>query len=657
MRENKTKTTKTVKVILPVLLGVFCSNLVFFNLVGIFNLSGIFNLTGTTDNVSALEYQNSTDIEFTFNPTVSVTVSGDLVINDLTPGTYSDSNIVTVTAGTNTPHGFTLMATAGTNATSSTTGTKLVNTENSNYAFDNLTSNKADLASFSDSTWGYSYSVDNGTTWISGDNDSAVAGYNGLPQDTNTDASARGNGGVTLASTNTNASSEIKFKIGAKAATSQPSGTYQNVVNFYAVANAGPTDPCAGANAYLYCNVKSLVKTSNGEPMTQTATDLLTTITTPTSTDHTQDTSNSGVYLYDATEFGDASDVDEGYDIYYYRGVLENSVGSYGSDGSAATYPNYVILDADGTKTTADTCWRIVRTTGSGGVKMIYNGTWTGSTCANSTTNANAITSGSSDGTSAFSGTSSTYRQIVRVGYTYNSTYATNSASTTTIANVFGTDETPNTNNANSDIKTYIEGWFPAISSYEGILEPSAGYCSDRTVYNNTSPYTLQSENTNITTYGTSGLDTLRFGSNIRNYYALSDNNGRKITLNCARDTVDLYTTASATGGNKQLSEPVALLTADEVSLAGSGSSSTTAGSVYNANSFLRSGSVFWLLSPYSRGSGGNAVVYYLNSNGYLNNISVNYAYGVRPAISLEVGTTAASGTGTATDPWVVTAP
>ena len=100
---------------------------------------------------------------------------------------------------------------------------------------------------------------------------------------------------------------------------------------------------------------------------------------------------------------------------------------------------------------------------------------------------------------------------------------------------------------------------------------------------------------------------------------------------------------------------PVALLTADEVSLAFIGWDNSF--SAYNANSYLRSGSHFWLLSPNYRYSGGYAYGFYLHSNGNLFNGIVGNANGVRPAISLTSGTAIASGSGTATDPWVVTAP
>ncbi|MBP5512811.1 InlB B-repeat-containing protein [Candidatus Saccharibacteria bacterium] len=385
----------------------------------------------------------------------------------------------------------------------------------------------------------------------------------------------------------------------------------------------------------------------------QTAADLQVNITAPTSSDPSIDTSNSGVYEYDPSVFGVASDASNDYKIFYYRGILDSTftnTNNYGSSGDGAYYPNYVILDADGTKDTSDTCWRIVRTTGSGGIKMIYNGKWTGSTCANARSSAQAAA------TSVFNGGSSAYQQIVRVGYTYNGNYATDNASTETIANVLGSDSNISANNTDSAIKDYVEdAWFSNIGSFESKLETSAGYCNDRTVYNDISPYTLQSESTNIVTYGTSDMAILRFGANVRNFSPLSDNGNRTITLNCTRNTVDLYTVQGSTDGNGQMSKPIALLTADEASFAGSGSSTATQGSVYNASSFLRSGSGFWLLSPYDRGSNGMSHGCSLGMNGYLGHGVPTSTNGVRPVISLVHRATATSGSGTAADPWVVT--
>ena len=124
-------------------------------------------------------------------------------------------------------------------------------------------------------------------------------------------------------------------------------------------------------------------------------------------------------------------------------------------------------------------------------------------------------------------------------------------------------------------------------------------------------------------------------------------------TLGCPRGEVDLYHyVANSTGVSNELKYPVAFLTADEVALAGSGRSSST--TPYSGQSYLRSGSDFWLLSPVSRSLYGDAYGFYLNSSGVLSNWYVYNSYGVRPAISLNPGTLVTGGTGTATNPWTV---
>ena len=216
----------------------------------------LLNQTSFTNLTSALTYQNSVDVKFTINPTLSINLSAnDLIINNLTPGSSSDSNIITVDVATNAGFGYYMSATAGT----STTNTNLTNNTNSGSIFTNLASNAATLGAFPDNYWGYSYSTDNGSTWISGSQGSTAAGYNGLPLDNDDDGAT----GVILASTNslTNAGS-VKFKIGAKAATTQASGTYTNTINFYAVANPEPPLNPVPCNPGKICyNVNSLTTT------------------------------------------------------------------------------------------------------------------------------------------------------------------------------------------------------------------------------------------------------------------------------------------------------------------------------------------------------------------------------------------------------------
>jgi hypothetical protein len=237
----------------------------------------------------------------------------------------------------------------------------------------------------------------------------------------------------------------------------------------------------------------------------------------------------------------------------------------------------------------------------------------------------------------------------------YNSSYANNSTTSRQAGVLFGTNSSFSGNTASSDIKTAIDNWYTSnlSTTYGSHLEPSAGFCGDRTVYNTSN--TIQAETTKIAQYSTS-TTVFYFGARTRNMTT-----AQNPSLTCAkygsvdRSTVDLYTTSSAPNGNKMLTNPIALITADEASFAGSGSNTATNGSSYHANSFLNSGSYFWLLSPRERFSNGYSYMFTLNEGGYIGGQYGYYTWGVRPAISLTQGTKISSGSGTATDPWEVT--
>ena len=221
------------------------------------------------EEASALTYQSSYNVGFEFNPTISIALSGDLIISNLSPGSTSDSNIINVAINTNAPQGYVLTVTAGT----SSTNTNLVNTGNSNYAFTSLATNATvtDWTNASDYTWGYSYSEDNGATWISGkgNNNTNILGYSGLPLDNNDD----GETGKTLISTTLPSDNRtLKFKIGAKASASQASGTYANSINFYAVANPIPSLTPISCPAGKICYNANSLTTVQGEMGQQTPT-------------------------------------------------------------------------------------------------------------------------------------------------------------------------------------------------------------------------------------------------------------------------------------------------------------------------------------------------------------------------------------------------
>ena len=189
------------------------------------------------DNASAESYESGVGVSFTLNPSISVTVSGDLAIANLTPGDYKDSNNITVTASSNSIAGYSLSSTVGSSTNTSTELRKDgVDTTNK---FSSITTNKASLSNFDDSTntWGYSYSTDSGSTWISGDiTGTTNTGYNGLPLYTSSSS-------IKLINSTTSGSSSVLFKIGARTTTNQIAGEYTNVINFIGVANPNPAVP------------------------------------------------------------------------------------------------------------------------------------------------------------------------------------------------------------------------------------------------------------------------------------------------------------------------------------------------------------------------------------------------------------------------------
>ncbi len=217
----------------------------------LFGFMAINNGCINDNNVSALSYQTSTNIGFTFLSTLNVSLSNDnLIINNLVPGGGAvDSNTITINVSTNIAEGYNVYATVGSDSSSNNSNNdnnnnnttnsngyntaNLVSTVDNNYVFTPLSSNISELANFTNNTWGYSYSLDSGTTWISGDYNNTSTGYNGLPLYTNT--------GIKLAEKADSTNSTVNFKIAARASNTQPSGEYTNVINFTAVSNTIPT--------------------------------------------------------------------------------------------------------------------------------------------------------------------------------------------------------------------------------------------------------------------------------------------------------------------------------------------------------------------------------------------------------------------------------
>ena len=296
--------------------------------------------------------------------------------------------------------------------------------------------------------------------------------------------------------------------------------------------------------------------------------------------------STNGIYM--------TTDTDSGNPVYYYRGNVDNRV----------IFANF--------------CWRIVRTTETGGVKLIYDGVPSNGQCNNTGDN-------STIGSSKFN---ESYNDNAYVGYMFGTAGSSTYAST-------------HANTNDSTIKGVIDTWYhDNMTSYTSQLE-DAVWCNDRSIVTdlansnggNYSSYTTLGYGTNKTLYG----PTSRVGYNVSNPTP---------TLKCAQDN-DKFT-VNASNGNGALTYPVGLITADEMAYAG-GVSGTS-----NRSFYLYTGKYYWALSPYYFYYSG-ALEFYLDSTGSLNLNYVHYSYGVRPSVSLQPGIAmTGGGSGTAADPFVI---
>ena len=252
--------------------------------------------------------------------------------------------------------------------------------------------------------------------------------------------------------------------------------------------------------------------------------------------------------------------------------------------------------------------WRIIRVNGDNTVRMIYSGT---------------TSSHTGEGTQLWpSDFNSSNDSPKYVGYMYGD-------SDTTESEAF-------TNKNDSTIKEYIDNWYKNnLSSYSSLIADEA-FCNDRTLASG-STYSTSSE--------------FEYAANEIPYIPYTNKRPQLTCPNLARDG---FTTTTASIGNKALTYPVGLITADEISLAG--------GVWFKNNNsyYLNTGQWYWTLSPSYWGSA-PAYAYMFNvcSSGGLKQKSVrdydiSVLSGVRPVVSLKTSTLVTKGTGTETDPYVV---
>ena len=255
--------------------------------------------------------------------------------------------------------------------------------------------------------------------------------------------------------------------------------------------------------------------------------------------------------------------------------------------------------------------WRIIRINSNGSIRMIYDGT-----------SAHANGESSADrqyGTSKFN---SAHNNNMYVGYMY----------TEGEAHGIGTS---------SVIKTNADKFYTdKLSNYVSKLDTYMGFCGDRSNLNQQS-----------------GVGTGKVTTYNKGYLRVEES---APTLTC-ENASDYFTVASASSGNKKLSYPIGLITADEVMLAGH------AGGVFdgsyshmktNNGSYIVTGNTFWTMTPaggynpfgYS-GWGTNVFTAY--GSGDFDDNGADDTYGLRPVINLKSDVTI-TGTGTMTDPYLV---
>ena len=316
---------------------------------------------------------------------------------------------------------------------------------------------------------------------------------------------------------------------------------------------------------------------------------------------------------------------------YYFRGAVTNNFVEY-----------------------ANMCWRIVRVTGDGAIKMVlynYNGLTSTNNTPSSSTPCNVTGDDYAfaryEGDTYISAFNSSYNDNAYVGFMYGTAGASSYAAA-------------HANTNPSIILTNLNKWYTNVLSKQANFSDNqltdTIWCNDKSVVTDTTfnpgSWPLGKN------YG--------YGSNI-NYYSATkrlvqasswSKGGTGPSLICPNDNnggkLSKFTVSDTTNGNGALSgyAKVGLLTADEIAFAGGayGTSNSTYYIKGNTNS-----SYWWALSPFDF-SGYAQVWFVIGVDGDLDFGNVNYYRGVRPSLALVASTKIISGSGTASNPYKIVA-
>ena len=286
---------------------------------------------------------------------------------------------------------------------------------------------------------------------------------------------------------------------------------------------------------------------------------------------------------------------------YYFRGSVKN---------------NYVEF--------ANKCWRIVRVSGDGSVKLILHND-------NTTKVANPCDSANNSDSAAFARYS---------GTTYESAFNENDDDNAYLGFKYGTPgsntyEATHANTNKSTILTNLEAWYGKnnLKNYEKVIADTV-WCNDKTNVTDTSydPWSITPNGLgyakNVTYYGATQRLVGTSGSA----------GGTGPSLKC-------------NGELSKINSKVGLITADELALAGYAYAKNNTTTTYLQEN--ATDTYWWSLSPNYFGGDYADVWYVYGSYGGFGNNHVNYTNGVRPSISLK-STTNVTGNGTSDKPYKV---
>ena len=284
---------------------------------------------------------------------------------------------------------------------------------------------------------------------------------------------------------------------------------------------------------------------------------------------------------------------------YYFRGAVKN---------------NYVEF--------ANKCWRIVRISGDGSVKLILhndNKAGVANPCDAANNSASAAFARYS-GTTYTSAFNTNYNDNAYVGFKFGTVGAIDYAST-------------HANTNNSTILTKLETWYNNnLKTYESVIDDNV-WCNDKT-------------NVTDKTYDPWGdkPNGLGYGTNVTYYGAT-----QRLVSSTSGSAGGTGPSLKCNGELSKITSKVGLITADELAFAGyaRGLSNTTTYLQENATD-----TYWWSLSPGGFG-GGNASVWFVHGDGGFGSGIVNSPGAVRLSISLK-STTNVTGNGTSENPYIV---